>query len=179
MYCVVCGKPISPSEHLWLFLRLPLQRVLSGQFAHISCLKTASRPAPKKPSRVEEGIGCLFLTAILIAVVYPVYSGLDSLGWISHREETTITAEVSWFVGESKECTSYPLDAAMARATGKETGYAVASLFCDSGPVHNVRIRFFGRLRQAEYDTVVWKCTREQDAFTCYELSGHKPERYP
>jgi hypothetical protein len=131
--------------------------------------------SPRKASQAEEGVGCLILIAIPIVVVVAVYNGLDSAGWILHREDTTITAEMNWFVGESKECTSYPLDAATARAMGKDAGYAVAGVRCDNGPEHHVKVRFFGRVKQPEYYLVTWKCTREQDAFTCYELSGYKP----
>jgi hypothetical protein len=41
-----------------------------------------------------------------IALFAALYEWVDSTGWIPHREETTISAESSWMVGESKECVS-------------------------------------------------------------------------
>jgi len=121
----------------------------------------------------------LIWVVLLFFTIAVLYLGLDSVGWIPHHEDTTITAEASWFVGESKECVSIPLDAKTAAAEGKDAGYAVTMLHCDSGPPRDVRVTFFGRVAQPEYDAVNWKCTREQDGFTCYELSGDLPTREP
>ena len=62
---------------------------------------------------------------LCLGLLVRFYERVDSSGWVAHREDTTIRAEPGWLVGESKECTSYPLDAATARATGKDTGYAL------------------------------------------------------
>ena len=88
---------------------------------------------------------------------------------IPHRTESLITAQGNWFVGESKSCSSVPFT---APSEGKETGYALSSIACDDGPVRQVKIRFWGRQEQPEYAIVYWKCTREDDGFTCLELSG-------
>lgn len=111
----------------------------------------------------------------LVAFVFgpEVYTWLDAAGRISHEEESSITAQTDWLVGESKYCESTPiLDA-------QRNGYAVASLRCDEGPEHLTKIHFWGRELQPEYVTVYWKCTREESAFTCYESSGAPRPRPP
>ncbi len=122
---------------------------------------------------------CLILVGAAIALLANLYHWVDSTGWIPHHEDTTISAESSWMVGESKECVSYPLNAKTAAAIGKDAGYAAARIVCDSGPSRDVRVKFHGRVKQPEYDVVTWRCKREQDGFTCYELSGHHPVRIP
>jgi len=129
-------------------------------------------------AKTEEGLGCLFVMAVIAAIFWAAHDGLDSHGWIPHNEETAITAQSSWFVGESKECVSYPpFNQAEAQPMGKPVGYAVGRIKCDDGPEHRVKIRFFGRIEQPEYEVVKWKCTREEDSFTCYELSGIRTEK--
>jgi hypothetical protein len=126
----------------------------------------------------KEGCGCLFVIAVIAAISWGAYDGLDSLGWIPHNEETAITAQSSWLVGESKECVSYPpFNQAEAYPLGKPVGYAVALIKCDDGPEHRIKIRFFGRIEQPEYAAVRWKCTRGEDGFTCYELGGIRTEK--
>jgi hypothetical protein len=121
---------------------------------------------------VSKGVLVLTVAVILIAVVVAAYDVLDSTGWIPHREDTTITAETTWLIGESKECVSYSVPAEYANVR-RAVGHAVDLLHCDSGPNHQMKVTFWGRVNQPEYYSVTWKCTREQDAFTCYELSGH------
>jgi hypothetical protein len=145
--------------------------------------ETAVSAAPK---RVD-----LFLTAVkvglkefgpvvvilCIGLFVGFYERVDSSGWVAHREDTTITAEPGWLVGESRECVSYPLDA--GKAGRKGAGYAVDVLHCDNGPEHQMKVTFWGRLNQPEYDVVNWKCTRKQGGFTCYELSGYRVSHDP
>jgi hypothetical protein len=73
----------------------------------------------------SEGLGCMILVGILVAIVYGGYSGIDSVGWIPHREDSVITAQANWFVGETKECYSYPLDAQAAKSMSKSVGNAI------------------------------------------------------
>jgi hypothetical protein len=59
---------------------------------------------------------------LLFFVGYALYGGyewLDSIGWISHRENTSISARNDWLVGESKECWSATRDSDGAALTGK------------------------------------------------------------
>lgn len=49
---------------------------------------------------------------------------IDPAGWDSHTVQSTITAQSNWMVGESKTCMSIPLEIQIARAVGKESGYA-------------------------------------------------------
>jgi hypothetical protein len=113
-------------------------------------------------------VGGLFIICLLIIF----YQWADS-NWIPHHADTMISAEESWFVGESKECVSSPLDTKTAAAVGKDAGYAVDSLTCDSGPYRNVKVTIYGRVNQPENDSVNWKCTREQDGFTCRFVTGY------
>jgi hypothetical protein len=129
----------------------------------------------------EGALGCLGLLVVITviaAISWGAYEELDSAGWIPHNEETIITAQPSWLIGESKECLSYPpFNQAEAYPLGKPVGYAVARMKCDDGPEHQMKIRFFGRMEQPEYASVRWKCTRGEDGFTCYELGGIRTEK--
>lgn len=44
--------------------------------------------------------GCLIVLGIVIYIIYSVcvwvYGSLDDAGWISHQEETTISARSDW-----------------------------------------------------------------------------------
>jgi len=129
----------------------------------------------KKTSDRAEGYGCLVLLAVVCAVVYWAYTGIDSIGWMEHREDSVITAQANWFIGESKDCTSYPLDAKTAQALNKPKGYSVSQINCDGGPEHQVKISFFGRTEQPEYDWITWRCTRNDGSFTCKQIANSSP----
>jgi hypothetical protein len=117
-------------------------------------------------------VGC-FVAILLTLALYGAYRALDWLGLLPHEEDSVITAQASWFVGESKTCTSYPLSSGAAGAeAGKPAGYAVGGVACDDGPARQSKITFYGRVEQPEYNYVEWKCTREEKGFTCYELFG-------
>jgi hypothetical protein len=126
----------------------------------------------KKSSNEAQGFGCLVLLAIIAAIVFWIYTGIDSEGWIPHSEDSVITAQANWFVGESKNCLSYPLDAKTAQILGKPTGYAISRIACDDGPEHAVKITFYGRTEQPERQWINWRCTRNSDSFTCKQLGG-------
>jgi hypothetical protein len=121
---------------------------------------------------VSGAMGAILVVVVILGVVVGGYEALDSVGLISHEEDSVITAQANWFVGESKDCTSYPLSSEAARAMNKTAGNAVYQVRCDDGPEHRVRIRFFGRVEQPEYHYVQWKCTHEEKGFTCYQVSG-------
>jgi hypothetical protein len=129
----------------------------------------------KKSSDSATGVGCLILLAIVGGVAYGIYAWLDSAGWMSHTEESVITAESNWFVGESKDCTSYPLDEKTAREINKPTGYAVSKISCDGGPEHSVQITFYGRTEQPEYTWITWRCIRKEGSFTCKQTANSPP----
>jgi hypothetical protein len=129
----------------------------------------------KKTSDTAAGYGCLFLLGIVGAIGYWAYTGIDSAGWMQHRQDSVITAESNWFVGESKDCTSYPLDEKTAHGMEKPTGYAISKISCDGGPEHSVKITFLGRTEQPDHSWVRWRCTRNQDSFTCKETDASPP----
>ena len=142
-------------------------------------------------------VGCTVLVALLAAALWTVfvfgprvYDLADSEGWIPHQEESWISADGTWLVGESKICTSSPYrsDPVLdefdrkfnARPTSPEpqrsVGYAFSNLTCDAGPKHRITITFWGRRDQPEYISVSWKCTRGASDFTCTEISGRHAE---
>jgi hypothetical protein len=94
---------------------------------------------------------------------------------MQHRQDSVITAESNWFVGESKDCTSYPLDEKTAHGMEKPTGYAISKISCDGGPEHIVKITFLDRTEQPDHSWVRWRCTRNQDSFTCKETDASPP----
>ena len=57
----------------------------------------------------------------------------------------------------------------------KPTGYAISQVNCDGGPEHSVKITFFGRTEQPEYAWITWRCTRNEDSFTCKQTGASQP----
>lgn len=136
--------------------------------------------------------------AILYLVGFGIYQGyvcLDSLGWISHREETVITAQSDWLAGESKDCWSAPNDyyTALAKKYGgvsidksgkviddSMAGYVMSTVTCDHGPEHKMKVTFYGRKIQDDYKVVTWRCMKGEDSifgngmFTCYQTGGYR-----
>jgi len=127
------------------------------------CQKMRDLLQPKSRGRVV-----WILIPLIIALGGISSNSLSDLsGLLPHEVETTITAEVNWFVGESKDCYSY---------IGSDGG-AFDRIDCGKGAEHRMKITFYGRAKQPEYEVVTWNCTRTKDSFTCLELSGlKKPE---
>ncbi len=142
-------------------------------------------------------VGWTVLVALLAAALWTVfvfgprvYDLADSEGWIPHPEESWISADGTWLVGESRICTSSPyrsdpvLDEferkinadTVAPEPQRSVGYAFSNLTCDAGPAHRIKITFWGRREQPEYISVSWKCTRGSSDFTCTEISGRHAE---
>lgn len=127
-----------------------------------------------------QALGLIILLCFAGYAIYGGYGWLDSMGWISHREDTVITAGSGWLAGESKECWSEPLNAEGAAQSGKAIGYAMSSVTCDDGPDHSMKVTFYGRKVQAEYKAVSWRCTRNEvsflndNSFSCYETGGQR-----
>jgi hypothetical protein len=120
-------------------------------------------------------LGWLILVGAAVGIWYV---GSDSgwfphdSGWFPHDEESVITAQANWFVGETKDCYSYPLDSQSATALNKSPGDAVYHVNCDDGPKHKVKITFYGRKEQPEKALVSWKCTRKEDSFICKQAGA-------
>lgn len=159
-------------------------------FRHGSATEAEQQGSPvRKPlsddlKETAAGWGCLILGSLVLGFIVSLivggYDGLDSVGWISHQEETVISARSDWLVGESKECWSATLNSDGAALTGKEVGYAMSAVSCDDGPEHNMTVTFYGRKVQPEYKTVSWRCTRNEvsflddNSFTCYQTGGQR-----
>jgi hypothetical protein len=146
----------------------------------------------------------IIFLAIVGGAIYGGHEWLDSIGWISHRQETVISARSDWLVGESKECWSASLNSdggaalflsrwgivrrwsfpgagpALISALGKEVSSAMSAVSCDDGPEHKMKVTFYGRRVQPEYKVVDWRCTRNEvsflndNSFTCYQTGGQR-----
>lgn len=141
------------------------------------------RPEQNYTSDLKEtatGWGYLVLLCIVGYAIYGGYEWPDSIGWISHREDTAITVGSDWLVGESKECWSATLNSEGAALLSKEVGYAMSSVSCDDGLEHKMKVTFYGRKVQPEYKVVSWRCARNEtsflndNAFTCYQTGGQQ-----
>lgn len=130
--------------------------------------------------KAGKGWGCLILLCIVGYAIYGGYEWLDSIGWISHREETVISARSDWLPGESKECLSYTRKREWATFQDKDVGYAMPWVKCDDGPDHHMKVTFYGRKVQPEYQTIGWRCSRNEvsflndNSFTCYQTGGER-----
>jgi hypothetical protein len=119
------------------------------------------------------GVVWFVAIVIILGIVSSAYSFVDGIGWISHTRETTITAEPNWLVGESKTCLSFPLDADEAKSWNSTKGDVTHRIGCDRGGEHLINVKFWGRLDRFEERSkfgVSWKCTKNNDSFTCYAL---------
>jgi len=118
--------------------------------------------------------GCLVLLGIAIALcVEHIRELIQSDGW--NTKKTASYGEANWFVGESKDCTSYALDEKTAHSMEKPVGYSISKISCDGGSEHSVKITFFGRIEQSDHSWIRWRCTRNQDSFTCKETDASPP----
>lgn len=120
-------------------------------------------------------LGVLFLVGVIWGVAYAAYAGLDSIGWIGHREQAMMTVSPNWLEGERKACFSLIVYGEVARSDGKPDGYALSHISCDDGPEHDVLVKFFGQEEQPGRAYAKWECVREQQsllndaAFTCLQ----------
>jgi len=110
---------------------------------------------------------------------------LDHAGWRGHQTMVEIAIPTDWLIGESKICESTPLDAAGAAGFATGIGDVFSMVDCSTGngssATHRVKILFYGRQYQPEYEIVHWECFRNsgypifQDSmFTCKETDGVK-----
>ena len=138
-----------------------------------------------KTSSENSGLlsGCLTLLVFCVLFLYYLYfifandpwvpSEIDSTGFVSHKIQSTITAQTNWMIGESKDCISYPLDADTARSFDKQAGYAFLSVECDKGPMHSIAITFWGAENQPENKVAYWNCKRTSDSFICKQTGAN------
>ena len=104
---------------------------------------------------------------VFIFLAYGLYSWMDESGWISHREETVISARSDWLAGESKECLSYTRKREWATFQDKDVGYAMPWVKCDDGPDHQMKVTFYGRKLQPEYETISWRSEERRVGKEC------------
>jgi hypothetical protein len=128
----------------------------------------------------SQGLGCLALLVIAGLCFYYTVSDnpkapqeIDSTGYISHKVESTITADPSWINGESRTCISHPLDAQNAGELDKPAGYALSGLDCGGGDWHRITITFWGSTVQIGKSAAYWNCTRTSDSFTCKQTGAY------
>jgi hypothetical protein len=126
------------------------------------------------------GLGCLATIAVFALLVYYIFSDnptapreIDATGYISHRVESTITADPSWIIGETKTCISNPLDSLNAGVLQKPVGYALWGLQCGPGDWHKITITFWGSAVQDEKKAAYWDCKRTADSFTCKQTGAY------
>jgi hypothetical protein len=117
-----------------------------------------------------------FVVLALAFLGYCAWLVADASGWIPHRVDSAITAQENWFVGETKECISDPLDEQTAKAVNKSVGSVVEHINCDDGPEHKVRIMFWGQKKQKDIAWATWSCTRESSSFTCKQTGTAKKQ---
>jgi hypothetical protein len=121
----------------------------------------------------SEGLGCIVVTVIVIAIVAGGYSQLDSIGWIQHHGDGVITVQGNWLVGEIKDCTSIPLGGESAKILDRPVGDVTWRIDCGDGPSHTMTITFYGKKEQPETAGVAWKCTRREDSFLCKQTGAY------
>lgn len=107
------------------------------------------------------------------------HAGLVDNEMVSYERQTLISASSNWLPGETMYCTSVTLDSKTANDLGKPPGYALSGIDCDNGPVHDMKVTFYGNPVEPQYELVYWNCTRNQETllgggttFTCKQAGG-------
>ena len=125
-------------------------------------------------------VGVLAIVALIGCALYVICSSnptvpkeLDATGYISHRVESTITADSGWINGEARNCISKPLDTQNARELDKPAGYALWGLDCGGQDWHRITITFWGSTIQPGKSAAYWNCTRTSDSFTCKQTGAY------
>lgn len=115
----------------------------------------------KSSGKIVNGIIALVFCSLL---VYAAWRSLDEKGYIPHSQETSITAESTWLVGENKTCISAP--------SGKNSD-VTQLVECDKGQQHRIAVTFWGKTERedARGRFVMWKCVKKSDSFVCYALN--------
>jgi hypothetical protein len=119
-------------------------------------------------------IGCALLVTFFVWLIYwfstPSYQWLDEQGYIAHTVDSTIVMKDNWLNGESRDCTSEPLNFEAARYLSKPSNHSLSRITCDDGgSPHDIKIKFYGSEIQPDAKGVEWRCTRDDDGFTCKE----------
>ena len=131
--------------------------------------RLSNEQKPMNDVGIKDVLKQLLYVFVIMAIIFAgisIYEELDSIGWVSHEEETLISARTDWLTGESKDCWSATLNSSGAEILGKDAGYALSSVSCDDGAQHQMKVTFYGRKIQTEYKVVNWRCTREQPSFS-------------
>jgi hypothetical protein len=131
----------------------------------------------------ENQSGCLgWLALFVIACLFLYYTlssnpsapqSVDATGYVSHKVESTITADAGWIVGESRTCISNPFDITSAKELQKPVGYALWGLQCGGGDWHRITITFWGSQVQTGTKAAYWNCTRTSESFTCKQTAAY------
>jgi hypothetical protein len=129
-----------------------------------------------RANKSNSTVGSIAIALCLAAIISPywIYTGCDSLGFISHTSETTITASQAWLIGEIRQCITLPEAEEVARGSKHNAGYALRRVTCGDEPNHDMSITFFGRKDQPEFSEVMWDCTRKDNTFECRETGGNR-----
>jgi hypothetical protein len=127
-----------------------------------------------------QGLGCLAVVAVIGLLIYYTFvdnpkapQEIDATGYISHKVESTITADSNWMVGESRTCISKPLDSTSARVLQKPVDYALWGLNCGGGDFRKITIKFWGSAVQSGKKAAYWNCVRTSDSFTCKQTEAY------
>ena len=130
-------------------------------------------------SNSAESLGYSLLTlAAIICLGYWGWTSADRWGYLRHSETTDITVSADWSVGESKVCVSPIVHGQKSSIKHKPDGYAMGIVACDDSPTETLKVAFYGRTKQPDYDGVQWNCIRnklawwEGAAFTCRQTAG-------
>jgi len=130
-------------------------------------------------SNSAESLGYSLLTlAAILGLGYWGWTSADRSGYLIHSEVTDITVSADWRVGERKVCVSPIIHGQKASMEHKSEGYAMSIVACDDSPTETLKVAFYGRTKQPDYDGVQWNCIRnklswrEAAAFTCKQTAG-------
>ena len=132
-------------------------------------MPTVDAPRTSTLGESTKGVGAILFALALLGAMWAGWDVIDSQGWIPHTVQTKISAKENWFVGETKECSSYALDRDSAKVINKPVGSVVEQIDCDDGPLHQVSITFWGRTEQDHIAAATWNCKRQSSEFTCLQ----------
>ena len=133
---------------------------------------TSIKRSPKAQESLYQFFGIVLVVGGLM-VIGALWRFWDNSGYHPHTVEAFITARSDWLEGESKKCSSKPVDEEMASVMKVPLYSVTNSVICDNGDLHQIKITFWGRTTRPEpwaQDGVTWKCTKKPGEFVCYAL---------
>lgn len=155
----------------WLFFAVAIF-LLSLLKECVKSFRAASRAESVKKLKmlIWAGFKGAIWVTVLAGVVFAcvaTYAFVDSLGWLTHRKDTTVFIQGNWWVGEHRTCFGD------LERDGANKTLGCAALFrppdgnsWSSFPAHILPVVYHGRVDR-DIILLQWNCQRKEASLVC------------